>query len=110
MAGLRMVKTRLSGNMAKTTRVQEVTEYGGERTTRMYGHRWRRERLEFLRKNPLCVHCKAEGVILEAKEVDHVIPHKGDEKLFYDQTNWQPLCKPHHSRKTASEDQGFGNA
>ena len=28
--------------------------------------------------------------------VDHIKPHKGDETLFWDETNWQALCKPHH--------------
>lgn len=40
--------------------------------------------------------------------VDHIIPHKGDPELFWDQDNWQSLCKPHHDRKTATEDGGFG--
>ena len=44
-----------------------------------------------------------------AREVDHIEPHKGDDTLFWDQDNWQPLCKPCHSRKTATEDGGFGN-
>lgn len=110
MGKLRMVKPRLADSMAKTSRVAEVTSYGGERTTRMYGHRWRKERLRFLMQHPLCVDCKAEGITLEATEVDHRVPHRGDEELFWDQNNWQPLCKSHHSKKTASEDNGFGNA
>ena len=36
--------------------------------------------------------------------VDHIIPHKGDRKLFWDKTNWQALCKPCHDAKTARED------
>ncbi|MEO4040348.1 HNH endonuclease signature motif containing protein [Hoeflea sp. CAU 1731] len=34
-----------------------------------------------------------------AKVVDHIIPHKGDRKLFWDRSNWQPLCTPCHSSK-----------
>jgi 5-methylcytosine-specific restriction endonuclease McrA len=39
-----------------------------------------------------------------AQVTDHIRPHKGNEELFYDQTNWQPLCKSCHDRKTALED------
>lgn len=42
--------------------------------------------------------------------MDHIIPHRGDQKLFWDKTNWQAMSGPCHSRKTASEDGGFGNA
>lgn len=31
------------------------------------------------------------------------------QSLFWDQNNWQALCKPHHDAKTAREDGGFGN-
>jgi len=41
--------------------------------------------------------------------VDHVRPHKGDPALFWDHGNWQPMCWPCHSRKTAKSDGGFGN-
>ena|SRR5690554_4960799 len=74
-----------------------------------YGHRWRKARIPFLEQHPLCADCKSNDRVSAAEVVDHVIPHKGCEVLFWDQSNWQPLCKPCHSRKTASEDGGFGN-
>jgi 5-methylcytosine-specific restriction protein A len=43
-----------------------------------------------------------------ATEVDHKVPHRGDQDLFWDTSNWQSLCKPCHSAKTAREDGGFG--
>jgi len=60
--------------------------------------------------------------VAAATEVDHIKPHKlkqaidgGDpvaiataQSLFWNRRNWQGLCKTHHSRKTASEDGGFG--
>ena len=34
---------------------------------------------------------------ITATEVtDHVIPHKGDQALFWDHDNWQPACGWHH--------------
>lgn len=71
---------------------------------RLYDTRWwRRESKLFLSRNPLCVHCMELGVVTAAEEVDHIEPHRGDERLFRDRSNWQGLCKPCHSRKTASE-------
>jgi len=47
-------------------------------------------------------------MVTNATVVDHIIPHKGDYKLMYDQNNLQSLCKYHHDVKTATEDGGFG--
>jgi 5-methylcytosine-specific restriction protein A len=38
-----------------------------------------------------------------ATVVDHIVPHRGNQKLFWDRKNWQSLCKTHHDRKTAQE-------
>lgn len=78
-------------------------------TERGYDSRWRRYRTVFLKKNPLCVSCQEEGIITPATVVDHIVPHKGDMKLFWDTSNHQALCKRCHDIKTATEDGGFGN-
>lgn len=77
--------------------------------SRGYDSKWRKARKYFLQDNPLCVHCEKEGRVVPATDVDHIIPHKGDMNLFWDQSNWQSLCKECHSRKTVKEDGGFGN-
>jgi 5-methylcytosine-specific restriction protein A len=76
---------------------------------RGYDSRWKKARDGYLAKHPLCAHCASEGRVEPARVVDHVIPHKGDKALFWDSSNWQPLCKRHHDRKTATEDGGWGN-
>lgn len=81
----------------------------GSSSKRGYGYQWQKARERFLKANPLCVHCECEGHATIATDVDHITPHKGDKTLFWVETNWQSLCKPHHSSKTASEDGGFGN-
>ena len=65
---------------------------------------WQRLRKHVLAKQPLCVICLKEKRITPATVVDHIKPHKGDEKLFFDINNLQPLCKSCHDRKTAKED------
>jgi len=90
---------------------QAAKRYDQERGTaaqRGYGPRWRKVRMMFLRQHPLCVECQKAGRLTPATVVDHIIPHKGDMVLFWDESNWQALCKPCHDRKTAKEDGGFG--
>ena len=41
---------------------------------------------------------------MKAAVVDHIIPHRGDEKMFWDEANWQALCKRCHDKKTMTED------
>jgi 5-methylcytosine-specific restriction enzyme A len=69
---------------------------------RMYGREWRKRRAEYLRENPLCVECKKEGIIRAATVVDHIIPHRGDPVLFWDESNWQALDATCHNSKTGS--------
>lgn len=71
---------------------------------RGYGAAWRRLRTVVLAEEPLCRHCRTRP----ATEVDHIRPHRGDETLMWDRANLQGLCKSCHSRKTATEDGGFG--
>lgn len=71
-----------------------------------YNYRWQQRRLAFLKKHPICRMCvnSTPSRIRVATVVDHVIPHKGDDTLFWDEANWQPLCKVHHdSHKKAQE-------
>lgn len=72
----------------------------GGADARGYDARWRKARALFLQKHPLCVFCQAEGKLVPATVVDHAIPHRGDPRLFWDEKNWQPLCKDCHDQKT----------
>ncbi|WP_346769576.1 HNH endonuclease [Cupriavidus oxalaticus] len=81
----------------------------GSAASRGYDSKWRREREQYLRENPLCVRHLAEEAVVASMVVDHIIPHRGDMKLFWRRSNWQALCKPCHDRKTATEDGGFAN-
>lgn len=76
---------------------------------RGYTHRWRKVSKSYLISHPLCAECKRQGRLTPATEVDHIVAHKGDKKLFWDHSNWQPLCHECHSRKTAKENGGFGH-
>jgi 5-methylcytosine-specific restriction protein A len=104
-----LVKTRDS--RCEGHRTQEQKKFELQRcsaATRGYGSRWRAARSAFLRNNPLCVECQKKGILKAATVVDHIVPHKGDQGLFWDQSNWQALCAHCHSRKTAEKDGRWG--
>jgi 5-methylcytosine-specific restriction protein A len=61
---------------------------------------WKEASARFRKSNPLCAECAALGMVEPAAVTDHIVPHKGSPKLFWDKSNWQPLCKRHHDRKT----------
>jgi len=69
---------------------------GESSAQRGYGYKWQQARLVFLREHPLCKMHMDLGRVVPATVVDHIQPHKGDLKLFWDRKNWQPLCKSCH--------------
>jgi len=50
--------------------------------------------------------CLMMDVVEAASVVDHVRSHKGDESLFFDSSNLQSLCKPHHDGAKQRMDKG----
>ncbi len=68
---------------------------------RGYDSKWDKERAAFLKAHPKCVRpqCSAPATV-----VDHIEPHRGDMKKFWNRSNWQPLCATCHARwKQSSE-------
>jgi 5-methylcytosine-specific restriction enzyme A len=60
---------------------------------RGYTSAWQKARAAFLRTYPYCKH---NGCGRPATIVHHVIPHKGNDRLFWDRSNWMPVCQPCH--------------
>ena len=75
---------------------------------RGYDSRWRAARKRYLSAHPLCVAFLEIGRPRVATVVDHVVPHKGDDRLFWDESNWQSLCRHCHAVKTAKSDGRWG--
>jgi 5-methylcytosine-specific restriction endonuclease McrA len=63
---------------------------------RGYDRRWEAASARYRDRHPFCVGCEAIGVTRWAEVVDHIVPHRGNERLFWEPTNWQSLCRWHH--------------
>lgn len=63
--------------------------------------RWRRMRAWVLTHvDPLCRACAQHDQVTPSTEVDHIVPHRGDEAEFWDWNNVQGLCASCHGAKT----------
>lgn len=73
---------------------------------RGYTNKWYDKTKVFLALHPICGVCDDLGQFTKATLVDHKKPHRGDLDLFWNESNWQPLCSRHHAAKTAGETGG----
>jgi 5-methylcytosine-specific restriction protein A len=69
----------------------------GTRQQQGYTNEWLRAAADFRRRHPLCAMCLKLGRYTPCQCVDHVIPHRGDAELFWNEDNWQSLCNPCHN-------------
>lgn len=67
--------------------------------------RWRKLSARYRRLHPICERCR----LSPSEHVDHKDGLGPDGPRGLDWANLRALCKPCHSRKTASRDGGFGN-
>lgn len=99
---------------------QAIDRARGGASDRGYGWKWHQRRSAFLVRFPLCgmrqgdalrdrlTDCQREGRATPATMVDHLIPHKGDRALFWDQRNWCASCGTCNRTKAVKEEGRFG--
>lgn len=87
----------------KSSRELRDTRYSPDATVRGWYHstRWQKLRQQVLERDLYT--CQQTGVLLTGNSpapnspvVDHVMPHKGDERLFWDIENLQAVSKAYH--------------
>lgn len=88
-------------------RKREAEQRRPSARARGYDGKWERESRAFLvlPEHRLC----ACGCGRPAEVVDHKIAHKGDPRLFWNRSNWQPMARGCNSRKAVREEGAFGN-
>jgi 5-methylcytosine-specific restriction protein A len=83
---------------SKTEKEQRKKQYNGYKytySTSYQNRKWRAFRLRYLKYYPYCTICGEKSEV-----IDHIIPHRGDEQLFWNERNYMPLCKKCHDTKT----------
>lgn len=104
---LQTLKQRLSTPKNDRSQIKSGSWRSGKTTAeRGYGGRWQRYRKQFLSQHPLCAYCLEQNRVTVATVVDHIVPHKGDQELFWDTDNHQSLCAPCHSSIKQKEELG----
>lgn len=108
MARLKTLRPRLSETKGRVKTINSDSWRATKTTAaqRGYGYRWQQARERFLHAHPLCCYCERQGWVTAATVVDHIVAHQGDQELFWDQANWQPLCKPCHDSVKKAEEAG----
>jgi 5-methylcytosine-specific restriction endonuclease McrA len=78
---------------------QAKAEYEARRGSareRCYDTVWDKASRGHRRSHPLCLGCQAVGRVTAAELTDHVVPHKGDQAIFWNRSLWQSACRWHH--------------
>lgn len=79
----------------------------GTAAERGYDGDWNRFRLLFVggetdgKSNALCWDCLDEGLVRPMEELHHVVKVRDNPERRLDAANVRPLCKVHHSKRTA---------
>lgn len=88
-------RSRAAGSRAEARKRFDADR--GSAHERGYGARWARASGRHKAAHPLCVGCQAVGRVVAATVTDHVVPHRGNDRLFWDEGNWQSCCDRHHN-------------
>ena len=72
---------------------------GSKAKLEMYDERWAAYSRMFIKTNDKCYACGSKSQV-----TDHIIPHKGDFKLFWKEDNYIPLCHKCHNYVTSKFD------
>ena len=107
---VRTLKPRMSAPKGEKARLKERDEtqpwrrwYYTAQWQKLRQKVWERDQYTCRRTGTLCIGKYPAG---NSPVANHIIPHKGDQALFWDRSNWQTLCRSHHSAKTARENAG----
>jgi 5-methylcytosine-specific restriction protein A len=92
---------RTNGVCDKCGPKKRATDTRQHAAARGYDYQWQRFRDNYLRFNPLCVDCRAIGVVTAARDIHHIQKLSSHPDLKYDDGNLMPLCKMHHDKRTA---------
>lgn len=76
---------------------------GNKVSTDLYDKEWMEYSRKFLKHNSKCYSCGNKSQV-----TDHLVPHRGDQELFWKSDNYLPLCTRCHNKVTALFDKRSG--
>lgn len=93
---------RAPGYRSGAARKAEADARRGSARARGYTLKWDKASAGHLKANPLCVYCEmgawGEPPRVEAAVLtDHLIPHRGDQAVFWNRRDWVACCAACHS-------------
>lgn len=92
---------------------READQRRGSARARGYTTAWDKASAGHLRNNPLCKYCDLGAWgdaprVTAATLVDHLIPHNGDQAIFWNKRDWVSSCAPcHNGPKQRTERRGL---
>jgi len=92
---------RYCENHAKEAQTHYNKHHRNKDSNKKYGRNWRKIRLAFLSKNPICELCQADGRLTPANTVHHKRKIADGGNNTYE--NLQALCNRCHSKLHAME-------
>lgn len=95
-------------------KAKEEDQRRGSARERGYTTAWDRASASRLTRHPLCEYCEAgafgEPCITPATLTDHLIPHRGDQVIFWNRAHWVSSCKPCHDGPKQAVERVGGSA
>jgi 5-methylcytosine-specific restriction protein A len=105
----------VAAGKCETHRLQAQREADHRRPkgyAKAYDATWRAASRKYLKTHPSCECTECDALPIWARPtatvVDHIDGRGPSGPHGYDPSNWQAMCRSHHSRKTALYDGGFG--
>ena len=92
--------------MAQTLRDNRRSETGQAVQKWYRSKRWAKVRAQQLAQQPYCQCPHHKGQRVKAEVVDHITPHRGDERLFWNTSNLQSMTKQCHDSFKQSQEKG----
>lgn len=92
---------RSSRQRAPEVKRREEDQRRGSARARGYTSAWDKAADSHRRRSPICIYCEMGAFgqpkrITPARLVDHLIPHRGDQAVFWNKADWISCCKTCH--------------
>lgn len=86
-------KTKLLLGRSRASKPEQAMKERKRSADEYHTWKWTRLSRAYRAAHPLCAECLKKGLFVPAQVVDHIIPAAICDD-FWDENNWQSLCRP----------------